>query len=115
MSINRSVSNATFNMDLHLKAMAFSHSSDRSIGINYLHLGRELQVGSSYGGRPVDDQTTNLYFAAATIDRNRLAIKQNVKNVLPNPRNSSVLVVHTSNTNCGDRTAFKATNQDAPK
>ena len=101
-------------MDLHLKTMALSHSGDRTIGINNLNLGRELQMGSSHGGRAIDNQATNLYLATATIDRNRLAVKQNVKDVFSNPGNSGVFVVHTGDTDCGDRTAFKATDQDAP-
>jgi hypothetical protein len=71
-------------------------------------------MGSSHGGRAIDNQATNLYLATATIDRNRLAVKQNVKDVFSNPGNSGVFVVHTSDTDCGDRTAFKATDQDAP-
>jgi hypothetical protein len=101
-------------MDLHLKAMAFSDSRDRAIGINNLNLRRELEMRSSHGGGATDNQSTNLYLATATINRNRLAIKQNVKDVFSNPGHSGVFVVDTGDTDCGDRTAFKATDQDAP-
>jgi hypothetical protein len=71
-------------------------------------------MGSGHSGRAIDNQATNLYLATAAVNRNRLAVKQNVKDVFSNPRNSGVFVVHTGDTDCGDRTAFKATDQDAP-
>ena len=94
VAIHGPVADAPLHVHLHLEAVAFGHGGDRPVAVDHLHLGGELQIGGGHPGRAIDHQTTDLEIAAAAVDRDRLAVEQDVENVLADAGHRGVLVVH---------------------
>ena len=102
-------------VNLHLQGVAVGHHGDRATAVDHLDLGGELQVGGGHGGGTVDQQAADLHLTTAAVDRDGLAVEQDVEHVLAHTGDGGVFVVDVGDAHGGDGAALEPTDQHPPE